>query len=44
MPLEKRFEQTNIFASNSKYETCHGIELREKENPTSQIPKEWRLG
>jgi len=30
--------------SNSKYETCHGIELREKENPTSQIPKEWRLG
>jgi hypothetical protein len=30
--------------SNSKYETCHGIELQEKENPMSQIPKEWRLG
>ncbi len=34
----------NEIASNSKYETCHGIELQEKENPTSQIPKEWRLG
>jgi hypothetical protein len=32
-------------ASNSKYETCHGIELREKENPSpdSERVEAWAI-